>query len=64
MHEKMIFANNQKELDNKIEQIQHGYEEKYPDKKVEIEFLNPQIHDIEFTKNFTTQMIIGIKMVG
>lgn len=60
----MIFANNQKELDNKIEQIQQGYEDKYPDKNVEIEFLNPLADDIVFSKNHTTQMIIGIKTVG
>ncbi|RHW43529.1 hypothetical protein D1B31_02415 [Neobacillus notoginsengisoli] len=56
----ITFANNQKELDQKIEQITQNHERLHPDCNVELSFLDPKYSDIQFSPHQTTQLIIGI----
>ncbi|WNS79351.1 hypothetical protein RRU94_17550 [Domibacillus sp. DTU_2020_1001157_1_SI_ALB_TIR_016] len=60
---RLTFANNQKELDHKIEQITQNHEQRNPECKVEISYLDPELEDIRFLKDHTTQLLIGIRIV-
>ncbi|MCP3760915.1 hypothetical protein NLX67_00705 [Domibacillus sp. A3M-37] len=60
---KLTFANNQKELDRKMEQIKQDHEQRNPESTVEISHLDPKLQDIEFLKYQTTQLLIGIRIV-
>jgi hypothetical protein len=59
----ITFANNQKELDRKIEQITQDHERMNPQSNVEIQYLNPKIDDIHFKKHETIQLLIGIRIL-
>ncbi|RFU68364.1 hypothetical protein [Bacillus sp. V59.32b] len=58
----ITFANNQKELDRKIEQITQNHERWNPEKRVEISYLDPKVNDIHFIPHQTTQLLIGINI--
>lgn len=60
---RLTFANNQKELDHKIEKITQDHERLNPECKVEISYLDPKLDDIHFLKHQTTQLLIGIRIV-
>ena len=59
---RLTFANNQKELDYKIEKIKQDHERLNPESKVEISYLDPKLNDIHFLKHQTTQLLIGIRI--
>ena len=59
----ITFANNQKELDRKIEQITLDHERMNPQSNVEIQYLDPKIEDIHFKQHETTQLLIGIRIL-
>ena len=58
----ITFANNQKELDRKIEQITQDHERMNPLSNVEIQYLDPKIDDIHFKQHETIQLLIGIRV--
>jgi hypothetical protein len=60
---RLTFANNQKELDRKIEQITQDHERLNPESTVEISYLDPKLNDIHFLKHQTIQLLIGIRIV-
>ncbi|RFU65208.1 hypothetical protein D0466_04705 [Peribacillus glennii] len=60
----ITFANNQKELDRKIEQITQDHERLNPESTVELSFLNPKLEEIHFLPHHTTQLLIGIRIVA
>ncbi|MCM3789517.1 hypothetical protein M3221_14010 [Domibacillus indicus] len=60
---KLTFANSQKELDHKIELITQDHEQRNPECNVQISYLDPELDDIHFLKNQTTQLLIGIRIV-
>ncbi|PLR83187.1 hypothetical protein CVD25_15595 [Bacillus canaveralius] len=59
----ITFANNQKELDRKIEQITQDHERLNPESTVEISYLDPKLKDIHFLPHQTIQLLIGIRIV-
>lgn len=59
----ITFANNQKELDRKIEQITQDNERLNLQSSVEIQYLNPKKDDIHFKQHQTTQLLIGIRLL-
>lgn len=59
---RLTFANNQKELDRKIERITQDHERLNPESIVEISYLDPKLSDIHFAKHQTTQLLIGIRI--
>ncbi|PLS17959.1 hypothetical protein CVD28_09740 [Bacillus sp. M6-12] len=59
----ITFANNQKELDRKIEQIIQDHERRNPASIVEISYLDPKINDIHFLPHQIMQLLIGIRIV-
>ncbi|WP_139070097.1 hypothetical protein [Bacillus sp. FJAT-27225] len=60
----LTFANNQKELDRKIEQITENHQRLNPDSIVEISYVDPEFNDIQFLPHHTTQLLIGIKILN
>jgi hypothetical protein len=59
----LTFANNQKELDRKIEQITENHQRLNPESTVEISYVDPKLNDIHFLPHHTTQLLIGIKIL-
>jgi hypothetical protein len=59
----ITFANNQKELDRKIERITQDHERMNPNSIVEIDYLDPKLNDIKFNQRQTTQLLIGIRLL-
>ncbi|PLT35666.1 hypothetical protein [Bacillus sp. V5-8f] len=60
----ITFANNQKELDRKIEQITQDHQRLNPESTVEISYLDPKQNDIHFLPHHTLQLLIGIQIIG
>ncbi|WP_409305625.1 hypothetical protein [Peribacillus sp. SCS-155] len=59
----ITFANNQKELDRKIERITQDHERMNPKSKVEISYLDPKQEEIHFLPHQTIQFLIGIQVM-
>lgn len=59
----ITFANNQKEMNRKIELITQDHERLNPESIVEISYLEPKLNDIQFLPHCTTQLLIGIQII-